>query len=471
MKILKFGGTSLQNAERVNQIANIIWQQVQNGEKLAVVVSAFGGVTDLLISAAQNAANGDESYQKIEQTIEDLHLNMVQQLLPVHNQSQALARIVSHLNDLHDILHGVFLVRELSLRVLDFVMSFGERLSAFIVARLLKEKGLNAAYLDARQVVKTNDNFGQATVLWDETVERIQQVFDHNDTLWIITGFIASTKQNETTTLGRSGSDFTASIFGAALQVEEIQIWTDVNGVMTADPRKVPQAFTIPQITYEEAMELSHFGAQVIHPRTMQPALDKKIPIRIKNTLNPQHPGTVISNQANDWPWSIRGLTSLDSIALVSVIGSGMIGVTGIAGRVFSALAREKINIILISQASFEHSICFAVMPEFAPQAKKALEQELKLELMEKTVNKVIIEDHLSIIAVVGEKMRHTRGIAGKVFSALGRKNINIVAIAQGSSELNISLVIARNDLTGALNAIHSEFFNEVVETKREVKN
>ncbi|HHE55506.1 MAG TPA: aspartate kinase [Caldithrix abyssi] len=470
MKILKFGGTSLQNANRVNQTTDIIRQRTENDSKLAVVVSAFAGVTDLLISAAQNAAAGDESYKTIVQTLEDIHLNIAQKSLSVQNQSRALAKIVSSLNDLHDVLHGVFLVRELSARVLDFVMSFGERLSAFIVTEVLKEKGVNAEYLDARQVIKTNDHFGQAAVLWDETNEKIQRLFKNKQKLLVITGFIASTKQNETTTLGRSGSDFTASIFGAALDVEEIQIWTDVDGVMTADPRKVPSAFSIPQITYEEAMELSHFGAQVIHPRTMQPALEKKIPIRIKNTLNPQHPGTVISDQSNNWPWSIRGLTSLDSIALVSVIGSGMIGVTGIAGRVFSALAREKINIILISQASSEHSICFAVLPEYSLQAKNALEKELKLELIERTVNKVIVEDNLSIIAVVGEKMRRTRGIAGKVFSSLGQHGINIVAIAQGSSERNISFVIDRKDLTNALNAIHSEFFKHQAENNREVK-
>ncbi|MHB2153545.1 aspartate kinase [Calditrichota bacterium GD2] len=467
MKILKFGGTSLENAGRIDRVTTIIRNLVQSKEQIAVVVSAFGGVTDLLIQAAKKAAIGDGRYSELEQQIEDRHVHLIRELITVQNQSHALAHIIRQLNDLHDVLHGVFLVRELSARVLDFIMSFGERLSAFIVAEVLKEKNITAQFLDARQLIKTNDRFGQAQVLWPDTLANIQQYFQKQNALQVITGFIASTLKNETTTLGRSGSDYTASIIGAALNAQEIQIWSDVNGVMTADPRQVPEAFTLPRLTYEEAMELSHFGAQVIHPRTMQPALDKKIPIRIKNTLNVKHPGTVISAQANAWPYPIKAISSLDAIALVSVIGSGMIGVTGIAGRIFTALARKGINIILISQASSEHSICFGVLPASATPARKALERELKLELMEKTVNKIQVENDLSVIAVVGEKMRRTRGIAGRAFSALGHSGINIVAIAQGSSELNISLVVEQKDLTAALQAIHKEFFNLQQETNR----
>ncbi len=459
MKVLKFGGTSLQNTDRIGRVIQIIKDQKVKEDRLLVVVSAFAGITDALIKAAHWAAEGRKEYQQIIQSIEDTHFQVVKTLISVQNQGTILAHIVNQLNDLNDVLHGIFLVRELSLRVLDFVMSFGERFSAFIIAHILKEHNIEADYLDARSVIKTNNRFGQAQVLWTETTQKVQHYFQQARALQVITGFIASTLNNETTTLGRSGSDFTASIFAAILHCQEIQIWTDVDGVMTADPRKVPTAFTIPQITYEEAMELSHFGAQVIHPRTMQPALDNKIPIHIKNTLNPDHPGTIIHDKTNQWPWMIKGLTSLDSIALVSVIGSGMIGVTGIAGRVFSALAREHINIILISQASSEHSICFGILPECANKAEAALKQELKLELLEKTVNRIVVEEHLSVIAVVGEGMRHTAGIAGKVFSALGAQKINIVAIAQGSSELNISFVVDQNDLNSALQAIHHHFF------------
>ncbi len=460
MKILKFGGSSLQTAQRIRQVADIL-KKLAPSAKLAMVVSAFGGVTDQLIEAAHQAAVGNPGYQEIEKDLENRHLQLIGELLTVQSQSRASAFVINLLNDLHDVLHGVFLVRELSARVLDFVMSFGERLSAFIVAQVLQDAGLDADYLDARQLIKSNDRFGQAQVLWPETEKLIKQYFKNNKKLPVITGFIASTLKNETTTLGRSGSDFTASIFGAILGVEEIQIWTDVDGVMTADPRKVPEAFTIPQISYEEVMELSHFGAQVIHPRTMQPALDKKIPLRIKNTLNPDHPGTLICLQGNHWPYAIKGLSSLDDIALVSVIGSGMVGVTGIAGRIFTALAKEKINIILISQASSEHSICFGIPPVDALKAKEVLEQELKLELLEKTVNRVLVEEDLSVIAIVGEKMRRTKGIAGRVFSALGDADVNIVAIAQGSSELNISLVIEKKQLKKALNAIHQKFFHK----------
>ncbi len=459
MIILKFGGTSLENAGRISRIIDIIKERQAKYGRTAVVVSALGGVTDDLIRSAQLAAKGDRSYSKIEEQLEQRHLQTVRGLIPSKAQSSVLSHIISELNDLHDVLHGVYLVRELSARVLDFVMSFGERLSAYILSEALNERGIAAEYLDARQVVKTNDRFGSALVQYESTFKLIRQYFESRSDLQIVTGFIGSTMNNETTTLGRGGSDFTASIFGAALQVKEIQIWTDVNGVLTADPQKVPEAFTIPQLTYEEAMELSHFGAKVVHPSTMQPALDKKIPIRIKNTLNPSAAGTLIGHTANDSPLIIKGLSSVDDVALINVIGSGMVGVAGIAGRIFGALARKGINVILISQASSEHSVCFAVLPHYAQKAKKAIEAELRLELYERRVNRVAVEKDLAVIAAVGENMRRTKGIAGKVFQALGKNGVNIVAIAQGSSELNISMVISKKELSKALKAIHSEFF------------
>ncbi len=456
MRIMKFGGTSLKNAQQINRVADIIRAQ---SSPPVVVVSALAGVTDQLIDMAHMAARGDEDFLRREKALEEKHIALARVLMKSKSQSPVISRIILKCNDLHDILHGIYLVRELSPRMLDVVMSFGERLSAFILANVLKEKGSPAYYLDARDIVKTNRRFGHAGVDYPSTFKRIRAHFEQHTGIPVITGFIASTDQGETTTLGRSGSDFTASVFGAALNADEIQIWTDVSGVLTGDPAKVQKAFTVSELSYEEAMELSHFGAQVVHPATMQPALERRIPIRIKNTFRPQDAGTVIHSGGGTWPFAIKGLSAIDEIALINVIGSGMIGETGIAGRIFSTLAGERINIILITQASSEHSVCFAVPPSCVQRAQKALQQEFKLELLEKRVNRIEVEGDLAIIAVVGENMRHTPGIAGKVFMALGLREINIRAIAQGSSELNISLVVAKKDLSPAMNAIHAQFF------------
>ncbi len=459
MQVMKFGGTSLEHAQRIQQVGQIINRTYSSTNGLAVVVSAFGGVTNALIQAARSAASGDDRYQFMLKSLETKHLQVTRELLPPNQQTDALTFIMREIKNLYDVLHGVYLVRELSPRVLDFVMSFGERLSAFIVAEFLNQQGLPAYYLDARRVVRTDDRFGAARVDYATTYQQIQRHFQQKEGLAVITGFIGATANNQTTTLGRSGSDFSASIFGAALNASEIQIWTDVDGVLTADPNHVPEAFTIPELSYEEAMELSHFGAKVIHPRTMQPALEKGIPIRIKNTFNPEHPGTLITRHPAPSPYPIKGISSIPQIGLVNVSGSGMIGATGIAGKIFMALAQHEINIILISQASSEHSICFGVMPDVASRARQVLERALKLELLEKTVGNIEVNTQLAVVAVVGENMRQTAGIAGKIFSALGAAGINIVAIAQGSSELNISFVVDRDDLSRALQVIHQAFF------------
>ena len=460
MLVLKFGGSSLGTVHRIQQVAEIIQTTARDNPELAVVVSAFGGVTNQLIQTAQQAAEGNDAYQETLKWIEEKHLQTVRELLPARSQTQTSMFIMQELTNLRNVLHGLYLVKELSARTLDYVMSFGERFSAYIVAQLLQHQGLPAFYLDARRVIRTDNSFGGARVNYAITNKNIQAFFAQQEGIAVITGFIASTENHQTTTLGRSGSDFTASIFGAALHASEIQIWTDVDGVLTADPRMVPEAFTIPELSYEEAMELSHFGATVVHPRTMQPALETHIPIRIKNTFNPQHPGTVICRQPAPSAYAIKGISSIPRIGLINVSGTGMIGATGIAGKIFTALAGQEINIILISQASSEHSICFGVLPEDAPKAQQVLKKALRLELLEKTVGDIQVETDLAVVAVVGENMRHTAGIAGKVFSALGSANINIVAIAQGSSELNISLVVHQRDLQSALQTIHGAFFS-----------
>ncbi len=332
-------------------------------------------------------------------------------------------------------------------------------MSAYTINEILADRAMDSIFVDSRTIVFTDDEFGKARIRYEETNRNIKSLIKDNHDIYVVTGFIGSTKNEETTTIGRGGSDFTASIFGAALEVEEIEIWTDVNGVLTADPGKVSNAFSIRKLSYEEAMELSHFGAKVIYPPTMQPALDKEISIRVMNTLNANFAGTVISNDSGINSYIIKGLSTIDDVCLLQIQGSGMIGVAGIAQRIFNALAQKEINIILISQASSEHSICFAVMPEHALPAKKAVEHELRFELREKQVNEISIEKDLAILAVVGENMRQKTGIAGKVFNALGKNGVNIVAIAQGSSEFNISMVISRNDEVKAVNVLHDAFF------------
>lgn len=459
MKILKFGGSSIGTPEKINNVVEIVKNCRNDYGKIGVVFSALHGITDKLILLSKLAAKGDQSYQELYKQIEETHLDAIKKIISVKNQSSVLTHVKLTLNELEDVIHGVFLVKELSLRTLDFVMSFGERISAFIIAKVFEDRNVEAEFLDSRDLIITDTTYGSARVIFEKTNDNVKTYFEKHKKLQIITGFIASSLEGQTTTLGRGGSDYTASIFAAALKAREIEIWTDVNGVLTADPKKVKKAFSIKSLTYEEAMELSHFGAKVIHPPTMQPALNKKIPIRIKNTFNPSFEGTIISEKGDSKAFSIKGISSIDDIALLRIQGSGMIGVAGIARRIFGALAAKKVSVILISQASSEHSICFAVLPQYSEDARKAIEEELRFEIKDKLVSEILIEKDLSIIAVVGENMRKTPGISGKVFQALGRNGINVVAIAQGSSELNISAVVPRVDEEKALNALHDAFF------------
>ncbi len=465
MKILKFGGSSVGDAERIKHVIEIVKQSVEKNKKIAVIFSALQKVTDNLLKMSQMAAASNNEYMELFKKLEARHISIAQEILAVKTQSSVLANLKLTLNELEDVLHGVFLVKELSPRTQDFILSFGERLSSILIAQALKDRKVDCEYLDARTLIKTDESFGSAKVDFNVTYKGIKSYFKSHPKLQVITGFIASTAGNETTTLGRGGSDYTASIFGSALNVKEIEIWTDVDGVLTADPKKVKKAFPLKGMTYEEAMELSHFGAKVIHPPTMHPAMEKKIPIRIKNTFNPEFEGTVINGHTNAHPFSIKGISSIDDIALIRVQGSGMVGVAGIAQRLFAALGTKQINIILITQASSEHSLCLAVLPKFSAAAKKAIQQEFYYEIKEKLINDPVIETNLSIIAVVGENMRKTPGISGRIFQALGKNGINIIAIAQGSSELNISTVISRDNEAKALNALHEAFFLSIAKT------
>jgi aspartokinase/homoserine dehydrogenase 1 len=459
--ILKFGGSSVGTPERILKIVSLVADSSRypNGTVPGVVVSAFGGTTDALIHIARQAALGDSGFEGDLKTLEKRHRDALEQILPPTARSTPIASIKVMFNELADLLQGVLLLRECSSRTLDHIMSFGERLSAFVVAEAFSARGTPAEVLDAREVVKTNAQFGNAQVERDVTYASIQAHFSSRQALQIITGFIGSTADGATTTLGRGGSDLTASLFGAALKVAEIEIWTDVDGMLTADPRKVSKAFPIPEITFEEAMELCHFGAKVIYPPTMQPAIDAHIPLVIKNTLNPSSAGTRIVETNVEHTYSITGISSISSIALIRLQGSGMVGVAGTAMRLFRALAQANINVILITQASSEHTICCAIDPSLSQQAVAAVGEEFELEIKTGRIDPLHVESDLSIISVVGERMRQTPGMSGRIFTALGSNGVNVVAVAQGSSELNISAVVPRSDEVKALNAIHDDFF------------
>ncbi|GAA4433661.1 bifunctional aspartate kinase/homoserine dehydrogenase I [Ravibacter arvi] len=459
MKVLKFGGTSVASAENIRNIVSIVEKNIKQGEHLALVFSAMGGVTNKLLEIGRMAAAGNDSYKELLDAIEAKHFALIKSLIPVQSQSNILALTKSGFNDLSDLLRGVSLIREFSKRTSDLTVSFGERLSTRIIAAVLTSSGISADFCDARTLIRTDHHFGMANVDFNVTNANIQEYFENRNAIQCVTGFIGQTEDGITTTLGRGGSDYTASILGAALQASVIEIWTDVDGMMTADPRKVPNAFTIPDISYAEAMELSHFGAKVIYPPSLQPAFTRNIPIKILNTFNPSFEGTLVSRSTPARAFDITGISSIDDIALVDIQGSGMIGVAGVSSRLFTALSQNSISVILISQASSEHSICFAINPEDAQRAQVVLERAFEKEIAAAQIDSISIQKNLSIIAIVGEGMRRSTGISGKLFSVLGKNGVNVVATAQGSSELNISVVISKNDLSKALNAIHGVFF------------
>lgn len=463
-RVLKFGGSSLATASHLSAVIEIVSKKQE--ECILLVVSAFSGVTDQLIEMGNLAAKQEKRFEQLLESLERRHVDTAKSLINDGElRSCILSNIQNSIAQVGDLLQGVFLLRELSPRTLDFLMSFGEMLSAYVLSEAFKAKGLSADFLDARELLKSDENFGNARLYFERSYQNIKEYFQDKKPLQVVTGFIASTFNGETSTLGRGGSDFTASIFARALEVEEVEIWTDVDGVMTADPRKVKNAFPISRMSYEEAMEMSHFGAKVLHPPTMHPAVEKDISIIIKNSFNPGFPGTMITAGPLKNGHPIRGISSIDEIALIRVQGPGMVGIAGTSHRIFGALAKKKINIILITQASSEHSICLAVPPEDAWNAKREIEEEFSLEIYAHEIEEVIVEKGVSVIAVVGENMHHVPGIAAKVFSALGQNSINVIAIAQGSSELNISLVVKKEEELKALNVIHDAFFCEKKES------
>ncbi len=455
MKVVKFGGTSVANAANIQKVVSIV---KSNSEPQIVVVSAFSKVTDLLINAGTKAEQNEEGYIDILKELENKHLDSVRELLPVTTQSSCLSMVKQYFNELEDICEGVFRLQELSLRTKDRIISFGEILSSKIIAAYMQAIGMNVEWIDSRKVIKTNNHFGNASVHFSETNERIKLAVG-SQTLCIAPGFIASDANQHTTTLGRGGSDYTAAIFAAALNASSLEIWTDVTGMMTADPRWVPNAKTIATTSYQAAMELSHFGAKVIYPPTIQPVMQKNIPTWVKNTFSPDEMGTVIQNADNASSEIITGISSINSIALLSLEGSGMVGIPGFSKRLFEALASERINVILITQSSSEHSICVAINISDTAKAKTAVDAAFEIEIGNGSVEELAIETSLSVIALVGDKMKSHPGISGSMFGALGRNGINVRAIAQGSSERNISAVISADDVKKAVNVLHEAFF------------
>lgn len=465
MKILKFGGTSVGSAQSISTVIDILKKEHDAGEKPVVILSAMSGVTNLLSAMAEKAANGEDFAAQLAE-LETRHFEMVRTLLAVQHQNPAFTRLKINFNQLEELLQGVSTLRELTPKTRDLILSYGERCSALMISKMAAQYFPGPLFVDASDLIKTDSEFGNAKVNMELTELLIKGFVSENPgKMLFVTGFIASNDAGQITTLGRGGSDYTAAIFGSALNAGEIQIWTDVNGMMTADPRMVKKAFSLPELTYTEAMELSYFGAKVIYPPTMIPAFMKQIPIVIKNTFDVDFEGTVIQHHCKPSNLPIKGISSINDISIINVEGSGMVGKSGFSGRLFSLLAREQINIILITQSSSEHSITFAVSPADSEKARRVIGQEFELELLANKLEQPEIEKDLAILAIVGENMKQTPGISGKLFHALGRNGVNVRAIAQGSSEYNISVIISKPDLAKALNAVHDAFFVQLNKT------
>ncbi|SHN39214.1 aspartate kinase [Chitinophaga sp. CF418] len=450
------------SAQSIEQVCNIIQHKKPNG-RFSIVASAMSGITDKLIQCGQLAGQGQEQYRTVLQEIENKHLDTIRTLFPITVQSGIISQVKKRVNTLETLCDGIFQVGELSARSLDKIMSFGELVSSYLLAEKLKASGLNAVWKDSRELIVTDNNFGNAAVNFLATNHQTSQYYQQqNADFVVLPGFVAATADGETTTLGRGGSDYTAAIVAAALHAEVLDIWTDVSGMMTADPRMVSQAIPIPHISYEEAMELSHFGAKVIYPPTIQPVMDKHIPIWIKNTFAPDDYGTLIHSQdGNGRTYPVTGISGIQKIALLTLEGSGMVGIPGFSKRLFEALLTERVNVILITQSSSEHSITVGIHETDMLKAKTAVDSEFSQEILEKRIEPLIVERDMSIVAVVGDKMKNHHGTSGKLFAALGRNGVNVRAIAQGSTEKNISAVINKADVKKALNVIHEAFFEE----------
>ena len=462
MKVLKFGGTSVANSESLTNVIKIVKNQ---RSAIAVVVSALGGVTDLLMEMLSIAQSGQEKYKDISSKIEKQHLEIIKKFIPIENQSAIISFLKKHLNELESRLDAINILEEATPKNNAIIVSYGEILSSKIIHEIFHFNGIESELKDSRDIIKTSLHNGIEIVNHQITEEKIKKFFKgKRSNVVLLPGFISSNISGETTNLGRGGSDYSAALIANATKSEVLEIWTDVSGIFTAHPKIVSQAKPIEKLSYYEAMELSHFGAKVIYPPTLQPIIEKNIPILIKNTFAPNDQGTLIDNTLDIENGEIvKGISHIDKVALINLEGSGMIGITGFSRRFFEALSDSNINVIMITQASSEHSICIAVKEEEVLEAKKAIDEKFAFEISNNKVAPAKIEKDMVNIAVVGEKMKDHQGISGKLFSTLGANNINIRAIAQGASERNISIIINKNNVSKAINTLHESFFEAQV--------
>ena len=466
MKVLKFGGTSVGSAKNISKVIKIVKEESAS-ENIAVVVSAVGGITDKLLIAADKAINKDHSYKEDFEALRLKHIEVIDGLLTGEVHEITTDIVLNHLSRLEKLLDGVYLINELSPKTTDKLLSFGELISSLIIYEAMKSKGVNVQLKNSQNLIVTDSNFTNAAVNFEETNANITTYFESNQKMvTILPGFISKSENDEITTLGRGGSDYTAAILAAALNASVLQIWTDVSGMFTTNPKMVKNAKPINKLSYLEAIELSHFGAKVLYPPTVQPVLRKDIPLLIKNTLAPKDPGTLITKIVENGHQSpIKGISNINDVSLLTLQGNGMVGIPGFSKRLFETLAHSKINVIIITQASSEHSICIGIADKDAQLAKAVIDKEFENEISLFKIDPLGIESHLSIVAVVGDKMKSHQGISGKMFSTLGKNNVNIRAIAQGASERNITAVISESDVKKALNCLHEQFFEE--ETKQ----
>lgn len=453
MKVLKFGGTSVGSWENILKVKDIVLSQ---NEQVVVVVSALSGVTDKLIAMAKSAEKGDSTCFDIFDEIKQKHQTVYDNLFKSSQKEEVELKTAILFDELLTLVKGVYMLKELTNKSFENISSFGERISSLVISYAISESNL----FDSKQYIKTDLVFGRNQVDSELTYSNLQAIKNSLGKISIFPGFISSNKQNESTTLGRGGSDYTAAILAAAFDASLLEIWTDVDGFMTADPRVIRHAHCIDKLTYSEAMELSHFGAKVIYPPTILPVFKKGIPILIKNTFNTQAVGTLISSEPDrSTSRVIKGISSISNVSLLTIQGIGMVGVTGISMRLFKSLATKDINVILISQASSENSISIVIETAVTETAVTAIEAEFANEIKLNLINKMSVEPEMAVMAIVGENMKNSTGISGKLFNSLGTNGINISAIAQGASELNISFVVKERELKKALNVLHDSFF------------
>ncbi len=458
-QVFKFGGTSLQTASRIRRIVEFVRTGKGDFQRI-VVVSALGGVTDALIAAIGDALKRTKNHRRLVDALRVRHAEVARELAPDHEFGDLEKQLDACWRELTDLLDGVGLLGECTPRTRDAILSVGERACAPLVASAFMDAGEDAVAVDARSLIRTDNAYGEANVHFDETARLVAAALANLPPrrIVVVTGFIAASEDGETTTLGRSGSDYTASIIGRALRAERVEIWTDVDGVLSADPRDVPEAFTLSRLSYTEAAEMAYFGARVLHPRTMRPVQEQGIPLLIKNSLNPDAPGTLISAESQSVELRVKAISTIRDVAVVMLEGGGMLGVPGIAARAFTTLAEAGVNVLMIAQASSEHSICTVVREQSAETAVAALRQAFGPELERGDVSAIFAVPQCAVVSAVGDRMRHHPGLAGRMFATLGRSRVNVLSIAQGAAETNISAVVRDAEVRRAVRALHETF-------------